>query len=109
MKTIRYTFLLFSLMSLLSVSACFGNEDEQLLHRADSAYQQENYADAITLYEQIAANGNEGSILFYNLGNAYYKNGDNFIRVRRITGYLAPLDSFNNAKRVEVKERVRHA
>ena len=38
-----------------------------------------------------------------------YKNGDNFIRVRRITGYLAPLDAFNNAKRVEVKERVRHA
>jgi len=77
MKTIRYTFLLFSLMSLLSVSACYGNEDEQLLRRADSAYQQENYTDAITLYEQIAANGNEGSILFYNLGNAYYKNGDN--------------------------------
>ena len=64
-------------MSLLSVSSCYGNEDEQLLRRADSVYQQENYADAITLYEQIAANGNEGSILFYNLGNAYYKNGDN--------------------------------
>lgn len=77
MKTIRYAFLLFSLMSFLSVSACYGNEDEQLLRRADSAYQQENYPAAISLYEQIAANGNEGSILFYNLGNAYYKSGEN--------------------------------
>lgn len=38
-----------------------------------------------------------------------YKDGARFIRVRRITGYLAPLDAFNNAKRVEVKERIRHA
>ena len=77
MKTIQYTFLFFSLMSFLTVATCFGNEDEMLLHRADSAYQQENYAAAISLYEQVADNGNEGSILFYNLGNAYYKSGDN--------------------------------
>ena len=77
MKTIRYIFLLFSLMSVMSVVPCFGNEDEQIMQRADSAYQQENYTEAIALYEQIATGGNEGAILFYNLGNAYYKSGDN--------------------------------
>lgn len=76
MKNIYHiAFLLVLLLS--SGTKCFGTADQQLLLRADSAYQQENYADAIELYEQIAANGNEGSILFYNLGNAYYKNGDN--------------------------------
>ena len=47
------------------------------MNRADSAYQQETYTDAIALYEQVVANGNEGATLFYNLGNAYYKIGEN--------------------------------
>ena len=69
--------ILFVTLFTMSAAVCYGNTDEQLLLRADSAYQQENYAEAITLYEQIAANGNEGAILFYNLGNAYYKSGEN--------------------------------
>ena len=77
MKTIRYTFLLFSLLSFLLISPCFGNGNEMLMRHADSAYQHENYTEAIALYEQIAADGNEGGTLFYNLGNAYYKSGDN--------------------------------
>ena len=75
MKKIQY--ILFVILFTMSAAACYGDTDEQLLLRADSAYQQENYAEAITLYEQIAANGNEGAILFYNLGNAYYKSGEN--------------------------------
>lgn len=75
MKKIQY--ILFVILSVMSTAVCYGETDEQLLLRADSAYQQENYAEAITLYEQIAANGNEGAILFYNLGNAYYKSGEN--------------------------------
>ena len=69
--------ILFVTLFTMSAAVCYGNTDEQLLLRADSAYQQENYAEAITLYEQIAANGNEGAVLFYNLGNAYYKSGEN--------------------------------
>ena len=69
--------ILFVTLFTMSAAVCYSDTDEQLLLRADSAYQQENYAEAITLYEQIAANGNEGAILFYNLGNAYYKSGEN--------------------------------
>lgn len=31
-----------------------------------------------------------------------------FQRVRRITGYLAYVDSFNNSKRAELRDRVKH-
>lgn len=36
-------------------------------------------------------------------------NGIKFERIRRITGYLVgTLDRFNNAKKAEVKDRVKH-
>lgn len=36
-------------------------------------------------------------------------NGIKFDRIRRITGYLVgTLDRFNNAKKAEVKDRVKH-
>ena len=34
--------------------------------------------------------------------------GVNFTRIRRVTGYLAEKDSFNNGKRAELKDRVKH-
>lgn len=34
--------------------------------------------------------------------------GVNFERLRRITGYLSPLDRWNNAKLDELKDRVVH-
>jgi ribonucleoside-triphosphate reductase len=37
------------------------------------------------------------------------ENGPSFERIRRITGYLVgTLDRFNNAKRAEVRDRVKH-
>jgi len=37
-------------------------------------------------------------------------NGTGFERTRRITGYLVgSLERFNNAKRVEVRDRIPHA
>lgn len=35
-------------------------------------------------------------------------NGVRFVRIRRITGYLASLDSFNDGKRAELHDRVKH-
>lgn len=43
---------------------------------ADSAYAQSNYASAIELYETILANSGEAPEIYYNLGNAYYKNNN---------------------------------
>lgn len=44
---------------------------------------------------------------FVNL--AYHFSAEPFERIRRITGYLVgTLDRFNDAKRAEVEERVKH-
>lgn len=41
---------------------------------------------------------------------AYHFNQQPFHRIRRITGYLVgTLDRFNNAKRCEEKDRVKHS
>lgn len=73
-----------SIYKILSLSAfilliCngFANDNAKLLKEANEAYQQENYNDAISLYEQVVNNKVEQSGLYYNLGNAYYKAGYN--------------------------------
>lgn len=42
--------------------------------QADSAYNKENYREAIALYQQSIATGGPSSTLWYNLGNAYFRN-----------------------------------
>ena len=42
-------------------------------------------------------------------GKVYMGEGVKFERIRRITGYLVgTLDRFNDAKRAEVRDRVKH-
>ena len=42
-------------------------------------------------------------------GSVYIGEGVTFERIRRITGYLVgTVDRFNNAKRAEVADRVKH-
>ena len=66
----------------------------QLFERANAAYEAGNYAAAVDDYERAAASGVTAPDLFYNLGNAYFKQGDLgravlwFERARR----LAPRD-----------------
>ena len=43
--------------------------------QAEAIYQQERYGEAIEIYESIRANGVEDGVLYYNLGNAYFKSG----------------------------------
>lgn len=43
-------------------------------------------------------------------GNEIIGEGTGFERIRRITGYLVgTLDRFNNAKRAEERDRVKHS
>ncbi len=41
---------------------------------ADSAYIKGDYAEAIEMYEYILANQGTSAVIYYNLGNSYYKN-----------------------------------
>lgn len=68
-------FILVSLV-IFTVST-FASVDDSLMQRGNTAYQQENYAEAIDCYTEIVNHGNEGAILYYNLGNACFKNKEN--------------------------------
>ena len=67
----------------------------QLFERANAAYEAGNYGAAVEDYEKVAAAGVVAPDLFYNLGNAYFKQGELgravlwFERARR----LAPRDA----------------
>ena len=48
---------------------------QTLAGQAGEAYQRGDYAEAIALYEQSAAQEGVSAAFYYNLGNAYYKSG----------------------------------
>lgn len=46
----------------------------QTLAQADSLYKQEEYAEAAVAYEHVLKREGASSVIYYNLGNAYYKD-----------------------------------
>lgn len=63
---------------LLLLLQCFSWSlfaQDSAIKEAEEAYTKENYAKAIDLYEGILKNEGESSEIYYNLGNAYYKDG----------------------------------
>ena len=51
-------------------------DNSTVMQQANAAYQAQKYDQAKKLYLDIVRNGNEGAVLFYNLGNSCYKNGE---------------------------------
>ncbi|MDR1757855.1 MAG: tetratricopeptide repeat protein [Bacteroidales bacterium] len=49
---------------------------EKAFAMANASYQNARYEEALALYTRIVNKGYEGSVLFYNMGNACYKIGD---------------------------------
>jgi tetratricopeptide (TPR) repeat protein len=47
-----------------------------LFFQGNSFYKDERYSEAIKVYEQLVAMGVKSGHLYYNLGNAYFKNGN---------------------------------
>jgi tetratricopeptide (TPR) repeat protein len=72
MKSIQL--ILCSLLLILTSSSIFANNDLQL--KAEKAYSNKDYKQAIALYESILKEGTTSYKLHYNLGNAYYKNNE---------------------------------
>jgi tetratricopeptide (TPR) repeat protein len=61
---------------LLSCSAHLFADNTTLLSSAKKAYDKAEYENAIADYQKIVASGEVSSELYYNLGNAYYKNNE---------------------------------
>lgn len=75
MKSTIYSIFI---ISILLISKGYLHADNNLLfEQANKAYQEQKYEEAIELYLDIVDKGNEGAMLFYNLGNACFKSGEN--------------------------------
>ncbi len=55
----------------------WAENDKQLEQQAEQMYAEGKYADAAEIYTQILADGKESANLYFNLGNCYYKLGEN--------------------------------
>ncbi len=56
---------------------CFAaTADQSIIERADSAYEAHNYSLSIDLYTQVLADQKKSASIYYNLGNAYFKNNE---------------------------------
>lgn len=64
------------LVSFISLNLNAQENNSQLWEKANAFYTTEDYQQAISLYEQILGSGQESAKLYFNLGNAYYKNGE---------------------------------
>jgi tetratricopeptide (TPR) repeat protein len=61
--------------SLLIISVISASQVDDLMKQGNDEYQNGKYEDAITDYGKLVHDGYEGASLYYNLGNAYYKDG----------------------------------
>ncbi len=99
-KIVLMFFLTF--MTLTDAYPQAGRESQELridsltqFYQANSAYKEGNYPKAIEIYENIIQNGKVSGVVYYNLGNSFFKAGQlgkailNYERARR----LIPRDS----------------
>ncbi len=66
--------LLLFIFYLMTISVSWSQND--LLKEAEVAYDAKQYRRAIEKYEELIRSGSTAYQLYYNLGNAYYRNGE---------------------------------
>jgi tetratricopeptide (TPR) repeat protein len=77
------------LLAVVAAAPLQAQTPESLFLRGNALYQQGKYAEAREAYQEILKAGYVGGEVFFNLGNAYYKEGDiarailNYERARR--------------------------
>ncbi|MCE3228460.1 MAG: hypothetical protein K0S32_3011 [Bacteroidetes bacterium] len=65
----KYSYILF--FALIFTTKIFGND---LLQKAEKAYDSKKYKEAITQYEQLLKDGFKSYELYFNLGNSYFRD-----------------------------------
>ena len=76
-KTLIYTTLFIGLaliLGLLAVQPSLAQEQEMQI--GNSLYENGRFAESAQAYEQLVAQGVHDSAVYYNLGNAYFRQGD---------------------------------
>lgn len=72
-RPLRLLFL--AVLMAASVSAWSADASEEFA-QANKFYEERDFSSAIRLYQSVLAQGKESAAVFFNLGNAYFKNGD---------------------------------
>lgn len=69
---------MFILLLLGSSLGVFGSAetDQERFKKALKYYDEENFSEAVEEFSKLAGLGYENGDLYYNLGNAYYRNGE---------------------------------
>lgn len=62
------------LLFLVSGNLLFADSNQSLIEKANSEYINGNYEQAIETYNLVLETDYESALLYYNIGNAYYKN-----------------------------------
>ena len=75
MKTLLVLMALAGIAHGAGPDALLGASQDATFQRGNEAYLKRDYAQAVLSYEQVAALGISSEDLYYNLGNAYYKEG----------------------------------
>lgn len=70
----RFSFYLIIALTLFSGLALAQNIDEQM-QQASTFYRNGEFDKAIKIYEELRSNGYEGTSLYFNLANSYYRIG----------------------------------
>jgi tetratricopeptide (TPR) repeat protein len=60
---------------LLTINISFASQQDDLIAKANALYQSGNFQQAAESYQQVADAGYESPVLYYNLGNSYYRLG----------------------------------
>lgn len=76
MKKILHLVSIFILLSPIH-AATIQDTVEIWLNEGNSFYQQKKYSEAIDSYQKVIDKNFESATLYYNLGNAYFKNEEN--------------------------------
>jgi len=74
-KLVRSFFFLFLISIIFFPNITFGSEVNDLMKAGNDYYQRKQYEKAIDAYQKVMQMGYEGVSLYYNLGDAYYREG----------------------------------
>ena len=86
----KKTFLLFLLITLAFSRFVHAETAVEEFHKANIAYQRQDYTSAITSYEKLVKGGHISPEIYYNLGNSYFKTSNvpkaivNYERARKL-------------------------
>ena len=72
MKKLSFSFLFLFITAVLFAGSAM--DFQSLVSKADKAYTDGHFGEAIASYEKVLQAGFESSSLYYNLGNSYYKD-----------------------------------